>query len=405
MTTMHQDNLAQYQREAEENNRLYKELLELQHQKEAKEAEATQLSELQIKIDDLRQQIKILAEQAQNLRAENQEKLDLLKRQSEEEIARLTAELQQLIDHCKALRVDMETSQSMLDKLSAQYHEECARLAEIREQAHRLKQEAQAISAQLMEVLRGIESEPFQNEDFCRLLQELTDRRWRFCDLKDIQKHIATVEKDIMGMQTRHDKYERMSEKLSAALARLNEEMERLKQEIDALRRRHGVELMGFKSHDVVFAEGSSHVRVETHVLEQLAAGETAIAIEFREFTLTAGILKPNHRKIFLLVDFLGFRPINGQVIDVTNGTFETMILFKRANDYDLRDYLERQGPRVELCAKLGAKYERVAEGMLDLRPFLQGKESFAGTLSLIENGQPAGQVQFEALIYRELIQ
>jgi chromosome segregation ATPase len=134
MTKRHQDNLEQYKREADENNRMYKDLLELQRAKVAKEAEATEIAELRIKIEDLKQQIALLKEQNERLAVENGEKLEMPKAQRSQEIARLKAEL---------LRI------------SAQYEEGQRRIAEVREAIALLKQEFQAISERLAERLRA----------------------------------------------------------------------------------------------------------------------------------------------------------------------------------------------------------------------------------------------------------
>jgi DNA repair exonuclease SbcCD ATPase subunit len=405
MTKRHQDNLAQYQREAEENNRMYKELLDLQHDKESKEAEATQLAELRIKIDDLKQQIALLEEQNTRIAAESAEKLALLERQRDEELARLRAELEELAAQCAALRAATAAAQAELEKISAQCEDEQRRVAEIRDAVDLLKREFQAISERLAERLRGIGEDPFVNDRFIKFLQDLSDRRWKYTDIRDMQKHISEVERDIAAMREKQQKYQEMYEKLAAALARKTEQMERLKQETDELQRKQGIEDRDrLHSHEAVYTDGTNHVRVETQVMDELESDQTAITIEFRDFTLSPGILKPNHRKIFLLVDFLGFEPIYGTVVDVSSGTFETTMLFKRKNDYDLADYLEKQGPRVELCARLGAKYEPVAAGVLDLRPFLRGESSFSARLQLSDHERPAGEVSFEALIYRELI-
>jgi chromosome segregation ATPase len=405
MTKRHQANLAQYQQEAEENNRMYKELLALQHEKEAKEAEATQLAELRIKIEDLKQQIAILEEQNKKLAAENEERLALLQKQHDDEIARLKAELDELREQCKVLRASIAAAQIELERISKQCDEEQRRVAEIRDAVDLLKKEFQAISERLAERVRGIGEDPFLNDNFVRFLQDLSNRHWRYVDLRDMQRHIATVEKDIIALQDKQEKYQEMYDKLMAALGRKTEQMDRLKQEAEELQRKQGIEFQDqLHSHDITYADGVSHLHIETHVMDDLEANQTAIAIDFREFTLAAGTLKPNYRKVFLLVDFLGFEPIYGTVVDVSNGLFETTMLFKRKNDYNLTAYLEKQGPRVELCARLGAKYEPIASGVLDLRPFLRGESSFSSKLMLSDHGRPAGEVNFEALIYRELI-
>jgi hypothetical protein len=90
ITRLHQDQIEEYQKEAEDNSHVCKELPALQHEKEG---EATQPEEVLIKIDDLRQQIALLENQKANTAVGNEQKLDVLMRQKKQELAYSQGEL------------------------------------------------------------------------------------------------------------------------------------------------------------------------------------------------------------------------------------------------------------------------------------------------------------------------
>ena len=404
MTKQHHLLLQQYKDEAEQNNQRYKEEMELQHEKEAKEAEAAKLAELQIIRDGLKNEIALLEEQIEKLKADNAKRLEDLKKQMEDALARLRAELKELEDHCAALRASNKDLEMRCKQLEQQYEEAKERRAEIEDLSRQLQAEYTNLRQYFSKMLSATDDDPFDNPRFVNFLTQMASKDWRFDTIRTFAEDIDKLRTRKQQIEEKLEKYERTQTSLNNMIAAKRTVITDLRAQLDALQLELGHTTEEIQARRPAFVEGAEHIRYDTQTLD-LQEDQTAIICSFQDYELSPGLIDKNS-KIFLMVDFYEHNSQPTRHVNPKDNNFDTNIMFICRNDFQLREYIQRNHVKLTLYMSKGMDYTDVATGEFDLTPFLDDKQAFTSTLDLRAVGSLAivGKIQYEAQLLVPLL-
>lgn len=406
MTHKHQELLQQYKDEAEQNNQQFKEVMELQHEKEAKEAEAAKLSELEIIADGLRNEIRLLEDQKVKLKNDNDARMKRMKEQMTDSLQRLQAELRDLEEHCKALRASNADLDTKRKDLEAQYEEAKRRRSEIEELSQQLQTEFLSLTQYYSKMLSAIDDDPFENPQFMEFLNQMTNKDWKYDTIQTYQESIHTLSERKKQIEEKIAKYEQIQNKLLDLINSKRAIISELEGQLHTLQLELGVAAADAPRNRQEYVEGAPHIVVEMREQVQLAEYETAITILFTDFNFDQDVFQNQRCMIALVVDFFDHASQMTQPVSPADGLFNKSILFKTKNDFQLLEYIKTSSIKVTLVKARGLHHDMVAEGNIDLSIFLNSLQSFTSSIEMkSEDSRVVGHISFEAEIARPLNQ
>ncbi|OHT10562.1 hypothetical protein TRFO_20049 [Tritrichomonas foetus] len=408
MTDMHKKLLQQYKDEAEQNNAKYKEVMDLQHEKEAKEAEAAKLNELQIIADGLKNEIQLLEDQKVKLKEDNDERIKKLREQMEEAIKKLKSELADLENHCAALRASNKDLESRVAELERQYADAKERRDEIEEISQKLQAEYMSLRGYFVQMLSQTNDDPFENQRFVDFLNQMGAKDWKFATIRMFQDDIEKLKTRKQLILEKMAKYENFQAKLNDMIASKNELIAALESQLQSLQIENGIMLdqMAVKPKQD-YVEGAPHVEFEQEAVINLLEEETAIMISFREFNIIKPqILGPKKCQILLSIDFYEHETQMTRAVSPTDDSFDTSIMFTCKNDFQLRDYVKKSCAKVQFYKIIGFDSNPIGEAIISFAPFLDDKNEFTSTLTFHspDSNVDFAEVKYEAGIYIPLL-
>jgi myosin heavy subunit len=372
MAKRHAENVKRYQTEAEENDRGYRALLALQHEKDAKEAEAMKLTELRIKMNDLQQQKAIMDAERAKIEQESAERIVALRRERSRKIAELNGMADKLERERDKLSDQKAKAEREIEAITREINQETEAQKKLEEERRQLPAPS-AAEAEKTDLMRTIPTDidVFFDEKFQRFLQDLSAQGVAYGRLADRR---SEADRALARSEKRNTEYQEYLNERSQQVAKLGHELEEAKRSWEEL------------------------------LNANLRPDETVITLDFEAFTVAEDLFAPGQEMVFLIVHFVGFKPQTGRRTERSLGNLRTKMIMRRDNNAKLKEALAMPGPEVKLCVEHEAESVVVASGMLDLRPFLAGQQVFAGTMALMRDDRPVGKINFEASLHRALI-
>ena len=408
MTEMHKKLLEQYKDEAEQNNAKYKEVMDLQHEKEAKEAEAAKLTELQIIADGLKHEIELLEDQKAKLKDDNDERVKKLREQMEEAIKKLKSELADLENHCAALRASNKDLESRCSDLEHHYDDAKNRRSEIEELSQKLQAEYMSLRGYFVQMLSQTNDDPFENHRFVEFLDQMAAKDWKFSTIRVFQDNIEKLKTRKQLILEKMAKYENIQQKLKDMIESKTQLISGLQKQLDTLRNESGL-LLGSSEPRTKqdFVEGAPHIEFEQEEVIDLRDEETAIMVSFREFNvIKPNLLGPKKCQLVLSIDFYEHETQMTKVVSPTDESFDTSIMFTCKNDFQLREYVEKSFAKVQLYKVVNFDSQPIGEATLLFTPFLEDTNEFSSNLTFHspEYNVDVAEVKVEAGIYIPLL-
>lgn len=410
MTEEYQLALQRYKDEAEQNNAKYKEVLDLQQQKEAKEAEAARLAELQIIADGLKNEIQLLEEQKIKLAKDNEDRVKNLREQMEEAIRKLKGELDDLMNHCSSLRASNKNLEEECAKLESQYEEAKDRKLEIEELTQQLQAEYDSLRHYYVSLLSQTNEDPFESQSFRDFLEQMGAHEWKFSTIRQFQDEIDKLKERRKLNFEKLAKYQDLQEKL----ATMNEDKKKviadLEEQLRRLQAENGIYLQEVETGPTQqFIEGAPNITFDQDIAIELEEDETAFMMYFKDFTISRPEVL-GHKKcdILLSIDFYDHETQNTKLVSPSDNSFDTRILFQTKNDFQLREYIQKSLVKVQLVRVIGITAVSLGQAEFSLRAFLEGKtQSFTSKLNFrsFEQNVDFAEVNFEIGLFIPLIQ
>jgi archaellum component FlaC len=375
--------------------------MDLQHDKEKKDAEAGYLAELRIIRNGLRQEIELLEKQREQLKKDNEERLKTLHDQMDESLNRLSAELKALQEYCAKLRSSNRELEDKCTSLTAQYEEAKARRINIEAMANDLQAEYTNLRAVFVKILSATDVDPFDNRNFVKFLEEMAQRGWRFDTIRTCNQTIEhlkhrqeAITLKLSEYTQMHQTFEKQIEEKRKAIADLENQMNQLRLQIGQVRQ---------ELPQQEYREGAPHIRFDMDRIADLQEDQTAIWLAFREFDFVSGFPPEKIRDIMLSVDFYEHRTENSPAVKVTSGRFDIQLVYATRNDFQLRDYVNRSYAQVVLYAVQGMKFDAIAYGDVSFTAFGEKDKvkAFESQVQLrSNNGEIVGTLNYEAAVH-----
>lgn len=402
----HNDRLKQYQLDAERNQEKYREIMDLHHQKEEKEADAARLAELEIIADGLRKEIELLKSQRDKLIEENADRKSKLQEELQRQIEQMEKELEELKAHIDALRKSNADIENQKNSLQQTYENALEKRADTIDGLNKLQEEYRALRARFVKLMSGTNEDPFENQRFIDFINEMIERNWSFNTVRKFLAHIENIDGKLEQLDAKIAKYQPIKEQLTKQIADKTKLVKELEAELDARHISHAGAVAEAQRAEFKYQQGASHINISAAQQFELEENQTAIILSFLEFTIENSILGSQNCKLFLTVDFYDCKQEQTNFIDRYDSTFNTDLLFKVKNDFILRDYIKDTKIPVKLWKATGMKFTEVANTTIALFPFVNGVPSFSSTSVLMDNHEKAvGKINYEAQIYIPLLQ
>ncbi|KAH0791003.1 hypothetical protein GPJ56_005138 [Histomonas meleagridis] len=408
MAKEHQRMLEQYKEEADQNSKKYKDMMNMQNEKEVLEADLTRLQELQIILNGLKNEIKLIEEQIEKLKKENEENAKRLKGHLEESVNKLLEELKALIDHNTALRASNSNIQKEEENIEKQYGDARDRALEIEKLSQQLQNEYMSLRTYFTKMLSGTNRDPFENKKFEDFLIQMSNKEWKFETIQQYNDDIEqlNVRKDLITEKL--EKYETIQTTLQDKLKSISQvvsSMESTVAEMQLDNAKPPPTTQEVKQQD--YLECLPHVQFNQKQVVELADDETAIMLTFLDFHLADGLIRSPKSKIFLVIDFYTNKSQSTTYVSPSDGTFDCSVMFPCVNDSQLRDYVEHGTVQVQLYAARGVQYDEIGSSEFSIQPFANGIDSFASkfTLKSKKTNKEVGTVEYEAQLYIPLIE
>jgi hypothetical protein len=354
MMEIHERNVKQYVAEAKQNEEVYIELLAVQHEKEAKDAEASRLHDFEITKQGLQQEIKIMEAQRIKVESESTEKAATADMERNRELKKMMAEI-----------ADLESERGTVARANDQIHQEIDAFEERLNLIKRERLALQKVSSEIQDDLENcidnlrplqqdLDEDPEDNEEFRQFLSDLSDRRIKWRSWHPLVKRMGKAKDRLKKYQEHLDKW--------------RHKLENIEREMRSR---------------------------EKKMLHMSDDEETAIIIRFLEPVLNDGVLDPGDVEVYFVVTFEKLQRIRGRVAQ--------RFFFVPRNDAELAEYLRNSGPRVDLCTQVGDADAVVGSGIIGLGAFVNGENAIRGKVNLRAGDEPIGEVQYDALLYKNL--
>lgn len=410
MTEEHQKLLQQYKDEAEQNNAKYKEILDLQQQREAKEAEAARLKELQIIADGLRSEINLLEEQKVKLNEDNIDRVNKLRMQMEEAIRKLKSELDELVNHCAALRASNKDLESRCADLERQYADAKDRKTEIEELSQQLQAEYDSLRKYYFPLLSQTNDDPFENPRFVEFLNQMGARDWRFSNIRDFQNEIEELQERRKLSIEKVAKYENLQTKLTEMIETKKNEIANLEEQLRKLQGENGIISQEVDTgSNQEYLEGSPDI-FDTNIPVELNDDETAFMLHVEKFNLTRPeIIGPKRCKLTLSFDFYDHEINNTNLFLPSDTDIDSRILFPCKNDFQLREYVQKGKVKVQLVKMIGIDATPVGQDEFSLKFFLDDPKNKCFSSKLVfrtfDQNIEFAEANFQVGLYIPIIQ
>jgi hypothetical protein len=265
-----------------------------------------------------------------------------------------------------------------------------------------LNQQFHALAGQLSERCRNVSQDPFEFDRFIQFLREMSDLRWSFPGIRDIQRQIEDFENKLRDMRGQMDRNKDRLEQLRERLDAKRRQRDDLRKEVNEMNLDSDQSWHDADREPLIVA--GAELPADVQQLE-LADSETAFLFTFLGFRLASGLLRPQQKKIFLVIEFYEHRLGKSQSVEAAAGRFDVHVLCLATNDYQLREYIERHAVHVDLYAVVAQKAVKIAGGSIDLRPFLDAtKDTFQSDIELVADRTVVGKVRYEARLSKPLI-
>lgn len=399
------EQIEQYQSEADQNKQKNQEVINLQKEKETKEMEAAQISELKIVADGLRNEIDLLENQKSKLQSDNNERQIRVQTQVQDVLAQLKLEIQELEDKCKSVRETNESLTRQTEDIEANREEATKRRSEAEEHFKSLQVDYKNVLGTFNKMLETSEDvDPFEDQRFVAFLTQMAAKQWDPEKVRSVAAEIEELNQRLQKLKDKIAKYEAAEQQTNQVISEKRDEIASLNASLRTLADDLGQNSSEDQREKPQYTEGAEHVKFSEEDKSKIGEGQTAIIINFRDFKLSPSFIGKKPSQIFLVVDFLEHKAMTTKFVDPNSESFDSSIFFVCKNDFILRAYLEKSAVPVQLCRSREDQVFEAGQTELNLMPFLDNCLAFTSTVKIWnETGRAVGKVTFEAALYSPL--
>lgn len=406
MIAHQKEQIDQYNNEADQNNQKTKEIMDLQQQRETKISEAQKTAEMKIISDGLRSEIELLENQKAKLQGENNDRQIRVQTQVQDVLSKLKAEIETLESKCQDMKDSNSELEATLAGLDDEYSEAKKQRSETEVQFNELQEEYKKVLGTFNTMIETIDTDPFDDSKFVTFLTQMASKGWSPEKIRSITDEYEKLNAKLTKLKDKISQNEQEETEFHKRLGSKREEIYKIESQLKNLANDLNQPTQEVQLIPPQYTLGAEHIKVERSFINQLESDKTAIVFLFREFKLSPSFIGKKPSQIFLSVDFLEQESKTTKMVNPTDPTFDSQIIFIIKNDFILKTYLQRSAVPVLLCRNREDQITEAGKSEIVLLPFLDDVNEFTTSIKLWSStGKAIGNLTFETKILKPLSQ
>lgn len=386
----------QYENELRQNTIRSEEIKALEQEKITKQQENARAAELQLIADGLRNEIRILTQQQDQLQDDNINRQQRVAIQIQETLAQLRLELQESESSCNVIREQNSKLEEEVTQLQRQYEEAKSKRGAAEDKFNQLQDDYKSIIGTFRKMVDTADFDPFEDTRFVSFLSQMVSDKMSIEEVQaqeDEYQTLLSEDREVTGVMERYAETEQeLAVKIKeqrSTIRQLEKKLKKLAEELD-------------NADDVPkerpeFTKGAPHIRT---FQKGIGSGQIGLIVYFTDFSMSSELMGPS--KVFLSLDFFDKEPVETNRVDPQCKVFNSKIPFTVKNDRIFKEYLAKGVIPVQLCRmkEVSNIITVVGTAELNLVPFVDGVNAFTSSVKFLSEGNTIACVaNFEAAL------